>query len=90
LLYGSTVQLRQQAPTENLYEWLQLHSKLLPAGVFGWDLALTRDQRLTNEFALNSLVQAGAQVRVTYAVGAVPSSASTIYMGLETLRKVGV
>lgn len=90
LLYGSTVQLRQQAPQENLYEWLALHSKLLPAGVMGWDLALTRDQRLSNEFALNSLVQAGAQVRITYALGLIPAAASTVYMGLETLRKVGV
>jgi hypothetical protein len=90
LLYGSTVQLRQQAPQENLYEWMALHGKLLPAGVMGWDLALTRDQRLTNEFALNSLVQAGAQVRITYAVGFIPAAAATVYMGLETLRKVGV
>ena len=73
----------------NMVEWSDLHGFVLPTGFFGWDLAMTREGLLTNEFALNSLVQAGTQVRLTFATGSVPAAGSTLYLAIETLKKVG-
>lgn len=87
LLYGSQVQLRQETPAANQYVWAQKHGTVLPTGVMGWDLALTADGKLTNENAINTLVTNGTQLRVTY--GSSPSATSTIYVGLEMLKKVG-
>jgi hypothetical protein len=66
-----------------------LHGSTLPLDVFGFDLMLTEDGRLTNENALNTLVQAGAQLRITYVNGQAPAAGSTIYVGIEALKKVG-
>lgn len=89
LLYGSTVQIFQETPQMNQYVWAMQHGSVLPTGWFGWDLMLTEDGRLTNEFAINTLVTAGAQIRVTYNSGSAPGSAATIFVGLEMLKKVG-
>lgn len=89
LLLGSKIQLRTQTPAINQYEWAQTHSKVLPAGIMGWDLALTEDGKLTNEACLNTLVQNGAQIRVTLTSGYTPGPAATVYVGLEVLKKVG-
>jgi hypothetical protein len=90
LLYGSSVQLRQQTPQMNMQEWSAQHGFVLPTGMFGWDLAMTREGLITNENALNSLIQAGTQVRITFATGSVPAAGSQIFCGLETLKKIGV
>lgn len=89
LLYGSNVQIFQDTPASNQYNWLMQHDSVLPVNMMGWDLALTEDGKLTNERALNTLVQAGTQVRVTYNTGTIPSNNSTIFVGLEMLKKVG-
>jgi hypothetical protein len=89
LLYGSNVQIFQDTPPSNQYNWLLTHNTILPMNMLGWDLALTEDGKLTNERAINTLVQAGCQVRVTYNTGSVPSNNATIFIGLEMLKKVG-
>lgn len=89
LLYGSSVQIFQDTPTSNLYTWALQHGATLPNSFFGFDLALTEDGRITNENALNTLVTAGVQARITYVPGSVPSSSATVFVGLEVLKKVG-
>lgn len=89
LTLGSNIDLYQDTPQSNLYVWLMEHGSLLPFGLMGWDLALTEDGRLTNENAINTLVQNGAQLRIQYATGYTPGAGSTIYVGLEVLKKVG-
>lgn len=87
LLYGSTVQIFQETPQINQYRWAMQHGTVLPTGFFGWDLMMTEDGRLTNEFAINTLVTAGTQIRITY--GTAPGASATVYVGLEMLKKVG-
>jgi hypothetical protein len=89
LLYGSTVQIYQDTVNSNAYRWLLQHGTVLPTGVMGWDLAMTEDGRLTNEFAINTLVTAGTQLRITYASGSTPGSTALVVVGLEMLKKVG-
>jgi hypothetical protein len=89
LLLGSSIQLQQDTPSSNQYKWLMQHDSVLPLGCMGWDMALTEDGKLTNENAINTLVQNGAQLRITYANGYTPGAASTVYVGLEVLKKVG-
>lgn len=89
LLYGSTVQIFQETPAVNQYVWAMQHGAVLPTGWFGWDLMLTEDGRTSNEFAINTLVTAGAQIRITFASGASPGASATTYVGLEMLKKVG-
>jgi hypothetical protein len=89
LLLGSTIQLEFDTPSSNMYRWLMKHGSILPNGFFGWDYMLTEDGRLTNENAINTLVQNGAQIRIDFATGYTPGAATTIYVGLEVLKKVG-
>lgn len=89
LLLGSNIQLFQDTPQSNLYTWLVQHGSILPNGIMGWDLGLTEDGKFTNENAINTLVQNGAQIRIKYASGYTPGAASTIYVGMEVLKKVG-
>ena len=83
---GSTVNLFQDTPNLNAYRWSQKHGASLPLGLFGWDLALTDDGKLTNENALNTLVEAGCQIVPTFST--TPSNNATIYVGVETLQSV--
>ena len=89
LLYGSQVQIFQETPQANVYRWIMKHGSALPGGVYGWDLALTEDAKLTNEQAINTLVTNGTQLRITYASGSVPGSTAFVVVGLEMLKKVG-
>jgi hypothetical protein len=89
LLYGSTVQIFQETPQANQYRWAMQHGAVLPTGFMGWDLMLTEDGRHTNEFAINTLVTAGAQLRVNFVSGSNPGSSAVTYVGLEMLKKVG-
>lgn len=89
LLLGSSVQIYQDTVKSNLWAWSMQHGATLPNGMLGWDLMLTEDGRLTNENAINTLVQNGAQVRITWNTGSVPSNNATIYVGMEVLKKVG-
>lgn len=83
---GSTVTLYDDTPNLNAYRWAQKHGSNLPFGMFGWDLALTDDGKLTNEQALNTLVEAGCQIVPTFSTK--PSLGSTIYVGIESLQSV--
>lgn len=88
LLFGSRLQIFYDDVSTNAYRWGQRHGIQLPPGWFGWDLALDDSGRITNEFALNTLITAGCQVRITYVSGSAPSSNSTVYVGLEMLKAV--
>jgi hypothetical protein len=89
LIYGSDVYIKKQTPQVNQYEWGTLHNgETLPAGVFGWDLALTDDGRFTNENALNTYIQAGCQVRITFVDGQQPSATAQVFLGVESLKYV--
>lgn len=55
--------------------------------LFGWDLALTDDGKLTNEQCLNTLTTAGVQVRLD--MDTVPSNGATVMLGIESLKMVG-
>lgn len=89
LLLGSSVQLYQDTVKSNIWQWFLKHGAPLPQGVLGWDLALGYDGKLTNEQAINTLVQNGAQLRITWNTGNIPGNNATVYVGLEVLKKVG-
>ncbi len=88
LIYSSKLTIMEDTPETNQARWLANHGTLLPAGCYGWDLALTEDGKLTNENALNTLVEAGCQVRETFNSGSAPSATSTTFIGIEILKAV--
>ena len=88
LSIGSTVVLYDDTPNTNALRWASQHGRALPFGLYGWDLALTEDGRLTNENALNTLVQSGVQLSVEYLASAEPSNSATIFVGIESLQAV--
>jgi hypothetical protein len=88
LAYSSKLTIYEDIPETMQARWLANHGTLLPDGCFGWDLALTEDGKLTNENALNTLVEAGCQVRETFKAGSAPSATSTTIIGLELLKAV--
>lgn len=88
LLYSSDVYVRNETPTVNQYEWSTLHGIILPSGFCGWDLAKQKTGRLTNESCLNTYVQSGVQIRITYNVTHLPNAAATVYVGIESLKYV--
>lgn len=89
LLLGSSIQLENTNPTTNQYRWLLQHGAVLPAGFLGWDYALMPTGKITNERAVNTLVQAGFQIRIQFKSTFTPNSKATVYVGLEVLKKVG-
>lgn len=88
LVYSSKLTIFEDTPETNQARWLATHGTQLPPGCFGWDLALTEDGKLTNEDALNTLVEAGCQVRTAYNTGEAPSATATTYIGIEILKAV--
>ena len=88
LVYSSKLTIFEDTPETNQYRWLENHGTLLPPGCFGWDLALTEDGKLTNENALNTLVEAGCQVRESFKSGSSPSATATTFIGIEILKAV--
>jgi hypothetical protein len=88
LVYSSKLTIFEDTPETNQARWLATHGTLLPPGMFGWDLALTEDGKLTNEDALNTLVEAGCQVREAFNTGSAPSATSTTFVGIEILKAV--
>jgi hypothetical protein len=88
LVYSSKLTIFEDTPETNQARWLANHGTLLPPGCFGWDLALTEDGKLTNEDALNTLVEAGCQIRTAYNTGESPSATATTYVGIEILKAV--
>ncbi len=88
LAYSSRLTIYEDTPETNQARWLANHGTLLPPGCYGWDLALTEDGKLTNENALNTLVEAGCQIRETFAQGQAPSATATTIIGIEILKAV--
>lgn len=88
LVYSSKLTIMEDTPETNQARWLANHGTLLPPGCFGWDLALTEDGKLTNENALNTLVEAGCQVRESFNTGSAPSATATTFIGIEILKAV--
>lgn len=88
LVYSSKLTIMEDTPETNQARWLANHGTFLPPGCFGWDLALTEDGKLTNENALNTLVEAGCQVRESFINGQAPSATSTTFVGIEILKAV--
>ncbi len=88
LVYSSKLTIFEDTPETNQARWVANHGVQLPPGCFGWDLALTEDGKLTNEDALNTLVEAGCQVRTAYNTGESPSATATTYIGIEILKAV--
>lgn len=86
LNYSSKLPIYQDLPQTNQYRWLTKHGTLLPAGFFGWDLALSEDGCFSNEEALNTLITAGVQSQLTF--NTAPSATATTYVGLEVLKAV--
>lgn len=90
LRIGSTVQLYNDSPNTNVLRWSLRHGRALPFGMFGWDLALTEDGRLTNENVINTLIQGGAQIVPTFNSGSQPGASATLWVGVESLQPVTV
>ncbi len=88
LVYSSKLTIFEDTPETNQARWVANHGTQLPPGCFGWDLALTEDGKLTNEDALNTLVEAGCQIRTAYNTGDAPSATATTYVGIEILKAV--
>lgn len=92
LLYGSDLLIYQDSWESNHENWIRKHGADLSSlnfgssPFFGWDLALQNDGRLTNVYALNTLVTAGVQVRINYTTA--PSSSARVYVGIEALKAV--
>lgn len=58
-----------------------------PDGVFVLDFALAQDGGyLTNEECINTYLVNGVAVVITFVAGQVPSSSSTVYLGVEALK----
>ncbi|MGH7239270.1 MAG: hypothetical protein ACREHG_04285 [Candidatus Saccharimonadales bacterium] len=89
LVLGSSIELEQTTPASNQYRWASKHGSVLPVGFMGWDLALTPEGKLTNEFAINTLVQNGAQLRLKMKATFHLTPKATTFVGLEVLKKVG-
>lgn len=58
-----------------------------PDGVFVWDFAISEDgSYLTNEGCINTYLVNGVALNIYFKAGQVPSSTSTVYMGVEALK----
>lgn len=58
-----------------------------PSGVFIFDRALSEDgSYISNANAINTYLVNGVQVNITFKAGHIPSSSSTVYMGVEALK----
>jgi hypothetical protein len=90
LQYGGSLLRFSDTPKTMQRRFYQQHGLLLPAGVLAWDLALDPDQsgKVTNAYALNTLVSASCTVIVTWASGYTPGAGSKIVVGYEEFKYV--
>jgi hypothetical protein len=90
LQYGGSLLRFSDSPKTMQRRFYQQHGLLLPAGVLAWDLALDPDQsgKITNAYALNTLVSASCTVIITWASGYVPGAGSKVIVGYEELKYV--
>lgn len=88
LQYGSgLLWFDDQNSSGGIYEtqrkWIDQHGWVLPAGVFGYDLALTERMTISNRRCLNTLTTAGILIHIEF-TGAQSSSAYAV-LGTESL-----
>jgi hypothetical protein len=90
LQYGGSLLRFSDTPKTMQRRFYQQHRLLLPAGVLAWDLALDPDQsgKITNAYALNTLVSASCTVIITWASSYTPGAGSKIVVGYEELKYV--
>ncbi len=90
LQYGGSLLRFDDTPKTMQRRFYQQHGYLLPAGVLAWDLALDPDQsgKVTNAYALNTLVSASCTVIITWASGYTPGAGSKVVVGYEELKYV--
>lgn len=83
LEYGSGLLRFTGTPQDWQRRWIEQHGSVLPPGVFGFDLAMDEEGRLTNRRVLNTLTTAGILVRMFFS-GATSSTAYAV-LGVESL-----
>lgn len=93
LVTGGTLQNGLWSPQQikdrnrSMYGWGQGQDSAVPDGVYVLDFA--QDERggyLSNANAINTYVVNGVQVNVSFKSGSVPSSTSSVYVGVEALK----
>lgn len=90
LQYGGSLYRFDDTPKTMQRRFAQQKGYLLPAGVLCWDLSQDPDMsgRVTNAYALNTLVTASPVVTITWASGYTPGAGSKIVVGYSELKYV--
>jgi hypothetical protein len=90
LQYGGSLYRFDDFVRTTQRRFYQQHRSLLPAGVLAWDLGLDPDQsgKVTNAYALNTLVTASPVVTISWISGYTPGAGSKVVVGYEELKYV--
>ncbi len=90
LLYGGSLYRFNDTPKTMQRRIFQQHRLLLPAGVLAWDLSLDPDGsgKLTNAYALNTLVTASPTIIITWINGYTPGAGSKVVIGYHEFKYV--
>lgn len=90
LLYGGSLFRFNDTPRTMQRRIYQQHGYLLPAGVLAWDLSLDPDGsgRMTNAYALNTLVTASPTIIITWINGYTPGTGAKCVVGYHELKYV--
>lgn len=90
LQYGGSLFRFNDTPKIMQRRFFQQKGYLLPAGVLCWDLSTDPDMsgKVTNAYALNTLVTASPVVTITWASGFTPGVGSKVVVGYSELKFV--
>ena len=90
LLYGGSLYRFNDTPKTMQRRIFQQHRLLLPVGVLAWDLSLDPDGsgKLTNAYALNTLVTASPTIIITWINGYTPGAGSKVVIGYHEFKYV--
>lgn len=90
LQYGGSLYRFFDTPKTMQRRFYQQKGYLLPMGVLCWDLSADPDQsgKVTNAYALNTLVTASPVVTITWASGYTPGNNSKVVVGYSELKYV--
>lgn len=90
LQYGGSLYRFNDTPKTMQRRFYQQKGYLLPAGVLAWDLSTDPDMsgKVTNAYALNTLVTASPVVTITWASGFTPGTGSKVIVGYSELKYV--
>lgn len=90
LQYGGSLYRFNDTPKKMQQRFFQQKGYLLPAGVLAWDLSLDPDQsgKVTNAYALNTLVTASPVVTITWINAFTPGANSKVVIGYSELKYV--